>query len=235
LQHPENRIVSYISEPRIYLISSYKIEGNNVFLGDIQDIKQQVVDLVNIRHFPSVLRFPIKYENTTYIEEFRNHPDYNIMGIVIKNPSNGYYSKIRNTTYTNIKELVGNKPSLFSRFVSLYKRMKLNEYVLLFPEHHNYFYYYQSFLNNYINVLESYYHHIYILKNDINHYFTRDKKQHVNMVYHLKNLHKKYQSERNISGPDYKRVNVSEYVNNMDESNLYYALKSYFHLTNSIM
>ena len=230
LQHPENRIVSYISEPRIYLISSYKIEGNNVFLDDMSHIKQQVIELVNEKHFPSVLRFPIKYENTIDVEEFRNHPDYNVMGIVIKNQTTGYYAKIRNNTYMNIKEMIGNSPSLFSRFVSLYKRMKLNEYVSLFPEHHNYFYYYQTFLSNYINALESYYHHIYILKNDINKYFTREKKQHVNMVYHLKNLHKKYLGERNNCGPDYKRVNVTEYVNNIDEANLYYALKQYYHI-----
>jgi hypothetical protein len=232
LQHPENRIVSYITEPRIYLIASYKLEDNNVFLDDMTDIKQQVIELVNVKQLPSVLRFPIKYENTIDVEEFRNHPDYNIMGIVIKNKTSGYYTKIRNNTYINIKEMVGNSPSLFTRFVSLYKQMKLNDYVSLFPEHHNYFYYYQSFLNTYINVLESYYQHIYILKNDINDYFTREKKQHVNMVYHLKNLHKKYQTEKNIYGSQYKRVNVTEYVNNMDEANLLYALKQYYHLIN---
>jgi hypothetical protein len=235
LQHPENRIVSYISEPRLYLISCYKIEGNNVFLDDMNDIKQQVIELVNVKQFPSVLRFPLKYENTIDVEEFRNHSDYNIMGIVIKNQTTGYYAKIRNNTYMNVKEMIGNSPSLFSRFVSLYKRMKLNEYVSLFPEHHNYFYYYQTFLSNYINVLESYYHHIYILKNDINNYFSREKKQDVNMVYHLKNLHKKYLVERNTCGPNYKRVNVTEYVNNIDEANLYYALKQYYHIvTNSL-
>ena len=229
LQHPENRIVSYISEPRIYLIACYKIEGNSVFLDDMSDIKQQVIEYA--KQFPSVLRFPIKYENTTDIEEFRNHSDYNIMGIVIKDKTTGYYTKVRNNTYVTIKEMIGNSPSLFSRFVSLYKQMKLNEYVSLFPEHHNYFYYYQTFLSNYISVLESYYHHIYILKNDINKYFSRERKHHVNMVYHLKNLHKKYQMERNTC-PDYKRVNVTEYVNTMDEANLYYALKQYYHFTN---
>ena len=226
LQHPENRIVSYINEPRIYLISSYKIENNKVFLDDMNDIKEQVVDLVNVKGFPSVLRFPLKYENDTDIEEFLNHPDYNVMGIVIKNPRTGYYSKIRNNTYMNIKEMVGNSPSLLSRFVSLYKQMKLNEYISLFPEHHNYFYYYQCFLNNYIVLLERYYNDIYNLKIDINSYFTRERKEHVNMVYHLKTLYKMYRGRSS-------NVNVIDYVNNMDEGNLFYALKQYYQLLNS--
>lgn len=230
LQHPENRIVSYISEPRVYLISSYKIENNCVMLNDMSDIKQQVNDLVNVRRFPSVLRFPIKYEDTTDVEDFRNHPDYNIMGIVIKNPKNGYYAKIRNTTYMNVKDMVGNSPSLLSRFVSLYKSMRLDEYVSLFPEHHNYFYYYQCLLINYIALLETSYHYIYILKNDINHYFTRENKQHVNMVYHLKQLHIKYRAEKAIYGASYRNVNVVEYVNEMDHANLFYALKQYYNV-----
>lgn len=220
LQHPENRIVSNITEPRIYLISSYKFENNNVLLDDLSDIKRQVVELVNKKNFPSVLRFPLKYEDTTNVEEFRNHPDYNIMGIVIKNPKTGYYTKIRNNTYINVKRMVGNNPSLLSRFVTLYKDMKLNEYISLFPEHYWYFYHYQSLVNNYIYVLESYYHHIFILKNNMNNFFTKEKKHHVNMVYHLKQLHKKYYPE--------KRVNVIEYVNDLDVDNLYYALKQYY-------
>jgi hypothetical protein len=230
LQHPENRIVSYISEPRVYLIASYKIKNNCVMMDDMSDIKQQVIELVNGKRFPSVLRFPIKYEDTTDVEDFRNHPDYNVMGIVIKNPKNGYYAKIRNNTYMNVKEMVGNSPSLLSRFVTLYKNMKLNEYVSLFPEHHNYFYYYQCLLNNYIALLEKSYHYIYILKNDMNNYFTRENKQHVNMVYHLKQLHKKYRAEKAIRGASYRSVDVIEYVNDMDQANLFYALKQYYQL-----
>ena len=228
LQHPENRIVSYITEPRIYLIASYKFENNNVLLNDLSDIKQQVVKLVNENNFPSVLRFPLKYEDNTNVEDFRNHPDYNVMGIIIKNPKTGCYTKIRNNTYMRIKKMVGNSPSLLSRFVTLYKEMKLNEYISLFPEHYGYFYYYQCFLNNYIYVLESYYHHIYILKNNINDYFTKERRHHVNMVYHLKQLHNKYRAEKSIRGSSYKSVNVAEYVNDMDVDNLYYALKQYY-------
>ena len=233
LQHPENRIVSHIIEPRVYLIACYKIKNNYVILGDMSDIKEQVNDLVNIKQFPSVLRFPLKYEDTTDVEDFRNHPDYNVMGVVIKNPVNGYYAKVRNVTYMNVKEMVGNSPSLLSRFITLYKDMKLNEYISLFPEHHEYFYYYQCLLVNYIALLETSYHYIYILKNDVNNYFTKENKQHVNVVYHLKQLHNKYRAEKSIRGSFYKSVNVTEYVNNMDHSNLFYALKQYYQLVSS--
>lgn len=227
-QHPENRMVSSIIEPRIYLIASYKFENNNVLLDDLIDIKQQIIKLVNENNFPSVLRFPVKYEDNINVEEFRNHPDYNIMGVVIKNPKTGCYTKIRNNTYMRIKDMVGNSPSLLYRFVTLYKELKLNEYISLFPEHYDYFYYYQCFLNNYMYVLESYYHHIYILKNNMNDYFTKEKKHHVNMVYHLKQLHKKYCAEKNVRSYSYKNVNVVDYVNDMDLDNLYYALKQFY-------
>jgi hypothetical protein len=188
---------------------------------------------VNVKRFPSVLRFPIKYEDTTSVEDFRNHPDYNVMGIVIKNPRNGYYAKIRNQTYMNVKEMVGNSPSLLSRFITLYKNMRLDEYISLFPEHHNYFYFYQCLLANYIALLDTSYHYIYILKNDVNNYFTRDKKEHVNIVYHLKQLHKKYRDERGSQGYSYGTENVAEYVNGMDHGNLFYALKQYHNLISS--
>jgi hypothetical protein len=119
----------------------------------------------------------------------------------------------------DIKKMIGNSPSILSRFVTIYKAMKLNEYISIFPEHYNYFYYYQSMLNNYIYVLESYYHHIYNLKNSVNTYFSKEKPHHVNMVYHLKNIHKKC-------------INVVDYVNQMDESNLYYAIKQYYQFMN---
>ena len=54
----------------------------------------------------------------------------------------------------------------------------------------------------------------------MNNYFTKEKKHHVNMVYHLEQLHKKYYPE--------KGVDVINYVNDMDVDNLYYALKQYY-------
>jgi hypothetical protein len=208
LQHPENRIVSYVSEPRIYLIACYKIENNNIIVDDLSDIKYQIINLVNEKKYPNVIRFPIKYEYSTNVEDFANHPDYNVMGIVIKNPKTGYYSKIRNNTYMNIKKMIGNSPSLLYRYVKLLKDDLINEYIIM---------------------LESYYRHIYMLKTDINIYFTKDKKHHVNMVYHLKQLHKKYRAEKSEGGDSYLKVNVNEYVNNMDIDNLYYALLQYHH------
>ena len=229
LQHPDNRIVSYVSEPRLYLIACYKIENNNVIIDDLSDIKFQIMNLVNEKKYPNVIRFPIKYEYSTNVEDFSNHPDYNVMGIVIKNPKTGYYSKIRNNTYMNVKKMIGNSPSLLYRFVRLLKEDLLNEYISMFPEHHIYFYQYQSFVSNYVVMLESYYRHIYILKTDINIYFTKDKKHHVNMVYHLKQLHKKYRAEKSEGGDSYRKVNVGEYVVEMDVDNLYYALLQYHH------
>lgn len=229
LQHPDNRIVSYVSEPRLYLIACYKIENNNVIIDDLSDIKFQIMNLVNEKKYPNVIRFPIKYEYSTNVEDFSNHPDYNVMGIVIKNPKTGYYSKIRNNTYMNVKKMIGNSPSLLYRFVRLLKENLLNEYISMFPEHHIYFYQYQCFVSNYVVMLESYYRHIYILKTDINIYFTKDKKHHVNMVYHLKQLHKKYLAEKSEGGDSYRKVNVDEYIVDMDVDNLYYALLQYHH------
>jgi len=227
LQHPENRIVSYVSEPRIYLIACYKIENNNVMIDDLSDIKFQIISLVNEKKYPNVIRFPIKYEYSTNVEEFSNHPDYNVMGIVIKNPKTGYYSKIRNNTYMNVKKMIGNSPSLLYRYIRLLKENLVNEYISIFPEHHMYFYHYQCFIYNYIGMLESYYRHIYMLKTDINIYFTKDKKHHVNMVYHLKQLHKKYRAEKSEYGEGYRKVSVEDYVINLDVDNLYYALLQY--------
>jgi hypothetical protein len=227
LQHPDNRIVSYISEPKIYLISVYHIVNNEVYISDISEIKYQVNSLIKDKNLTRVLRFPLKYEFLSFEQlkcDYQYHPDYNIMGVVIKCPISGYYTKIRNENYMNVKKMCGNSPSLLHRYVNLYKTGKLAEYLSIFTEHYYFMYNYHLLSLDFIQILDLYYTNIYIKKYNLYSFFSKEEKHHVNMVYHLKQLHKKYLSDK-VLYPSLKKVNVAEYVNNLDVDNLCYALK----------
>ena len=225
LQHPENRIVTRNVEPKLYLIACYKIVGTQLFYMSTDDIRNQVSTLIQEKGFKKNLRFPLKYEFTSLDNiraTYQCHPDFNVMGVVIKNPITGQYSKIRSLTYMKIKDMVGNHTSLLYRYITLYKSDELNLYLKYYPEHRFQFNKYFYLIKDFTSLLEMYFHRI-LAGGQFNNYFVRNKPHHVNMVYHLKNLSTSYR-DNNI----YPAIpNVSQYIKDMSIGNLYYALKQF--------
>lgn len=232
LQHPNNRMVGSVTEPRLYLIASYKIIDTQIYYMDkeLENIQRQVSVLIREKEFTHVLRFPMKYKFTSMEnihEIYENHPDYNVMGIVVKNPNTGEYTKVRNNTYLQVKELCGNHTSLLHRYISLVKNEKLHTYIDYYPEHINQFNAYYFLITNFCYTLDTYFYRIFITSGGhINNYFTRNKSHHVNIVYHLKKIYALYLQDNTVS--------VAEYVNNLDISNLYYALKQFSRFSNDV-
>jgi hypothetical protein len=216
LQHPQNRIVGYVKEPLLYLIACYRIIDTQVFYMDMEPIRSQVNNLIRNQNITNILRFPLKYEFTSIDDiqqTFENHPDYSVMGVVLKNPYTGEYSKIRNKRYMSVKELAGNHTSLLYRYITLSKLGKLKPYLDCFPEHYRQFDAYYRLLNAYCYTLENFTRRLSSGRH-INEYFKRTKPHHVNMVYHLKQIQ--------TTG-----IEVSKYILGMTTDNLYYALKQY--------
>ena len=221
LQHPENRIVGVVQEPQLYLVACYKITDKCVFYMDMDHIRSQVNDMIREKMVTRVLRFPVKYEFTT-IDEIKQtygcHSDYNVMGVVIKNPNTGEYAKLRNKTYEQVKKLTGNHTSLLHKYITLSKSGQLQKYLEYYPEHHSQYHYYYYILSSFAFSLETYIKRI-LSGGSINDYFTRGKSHHVNMVYHLKQLNELFIQNNTLD--------VTKYISEMEMGNLYYALKQF--------
>jgi len=233
LQHPENRIVSRNVEPKLYLIACYKIVGTQLYYMDTDHIRSQVSAIIRDKGIKYNLRFPLKYEFTSVDDiriTYQSHPDYNVMGVVIKNPNTGQYSKIRNLTYMKIKDMVGNHTSLLYRYITLYKSGELKIYLKYFPEHLFQFNKYFYLIKDFTSLLEMYFNRI-SAGGHFNNYFTRNKPHHVNMVYHLKNLGALYQGQDRYL----EASSIAHYVNDMSVNNLFYALKQFIRFSDDTL
>ena len=106
LQHPENRIVIPIINPRLFLVAVYKVNNNNV----VEKINNYDLNNVNFVKKYSYEEIVNKIGSTW--EEIRayfndDNLDYKNHGIIVYN-KNGDRLKIRSKNYEKIKMLKGN-------------------------------------------------------------------------------------------------------------------------------
>lgn len=136
LQHPENRIVMPIIEPKLYLVAAYEIIQNNdtiiVIEENIDDIKRYGL------WFGARMFFPERYAFSTYtqlIEQFCSETSpYYVMGVVVKNLNTGERSKFRNPKYEEVKQLRGNQSNLLYHYLTLRQLGKIKDFLFYYPE-----------------------------------------------------------------------------------------------------
>lgn len=131
LQHPRNRIVLFIENPKLYVVCVNRI-----------------VDNVITRMHPSmyfsntIVSFPKWHsdidDNWDKFDEkkfFENDDDTIKMGIVIVDGKTGNRTKLRNPKYEYIKKLRGNQPKSEFRCIELWQQDLVAEYLKYFPEY----------------------------------------------------------------------------------------------------
>ncbi len=121
LQHPENRIVSYVSKPRVFIthigrvLEDGSVEYSHILPDHISKFSPHTFKNMDI------LTNPI----------FKS---YNYKGFMIQDPNSTKRWKILNPEYTKVQELRGNEFSDVSRFLRLRKEGKVKEYLKYFKE-----------------------------------------------------------------------------------------------------
>lgn len=220
LQHPENRIVLPVKNPRIYLTNVYKIQQ------DANEIRVLEVNLLEeIRHSFSHIHelcFPYRYEFTTYsdlINKFgsRNTP-YEVMGIIIKNKKTGERTKIRNPVYEEIRHLRGNQPKLQYQYLCLRQSGKLSEFLKYYPETKEDMSMFRDQLHMFTDNLHKNYISCYVKKEQSLRLYPEQYRT------HMFKLHEHFISDLRPKGLYVTNTVVIKYVNNLPPSLLMYCL-----------
>jgi hypothetical protein len=155
VQHPDNRIVTPISEVAIYLVAAYKIEKNVVSLVDRDSVATRFGDMVKT---PAVISIDNFHNYKTGMES-----DYKKVGIMVYDAL-GQRSKIRNPAYERVRQLRGNQPKLQYRYLVLRKERLVGEYLKFYPEDSKQFTKYREMVHDYTNALYNNYRECYIRK-----------------------------------------------------------------------
>ena len=155
LQHPCNHIVLSIDKPALYLVMTYKIDGDmyqyvnpkshpdyndfvkmgvkfprDFVLTPGKTLEQQFVDSTNhvLEHIPN-------------LEEALSNPlnEFTNVGIMVTDQETGLRTAYHNKIYLEVKSLRGNNPNLHYQYLLLRKIGKVSEFLRYFPMYRKHF------------------------------------------------------------------------------------------------
>lgn len=129
LQHPDNRIVIPIVEPRLFLVGVYSI--HNKFEVCVHDLPQNLPS--GIALLPTIYGNGIPYAELAEKYASMSTP-YTCMGVVIYNKATGERTKLRNPVYEQVRKLRGNQPKLEYQYLCLRKEQKVDDFLKYYPE-----------------------------------------------------------------------------------------------------
>ena len=229
LQHPENRIVLPINEPKIVL--------TNVFRCETKD-DQHIVKKLNQDDFliPFDEQYPGgKYKLSTPLIIKSNEVnsweslidyyssdnlDYKIQGVIIYSDyGNGANrSKFRSKNYEMVKNLKGNTPKLQYQYLHLRQTNKVRDFLKYYPEYKEDFSNLRNEIHDYTNQLYKNYIDCYIHK-------TKSVKEYpYNFKTHMFNLHKLYLDELKQQKKYVSKAVVVSYVNSLHPARAMYSI-----------
>tara|TARA_Y100000780_G_C13691869_1_gene419877 strand:+ start:566 stop:1546 length:981 start_codon:yes stop_codon:yes gene_type:complete len=159
IQHPDNRIVKKVFEPKLYLCNVFKFEGRKVYSIDYKKdniLKKYVM-------YPKDYDFESVDDAIIYNKE-RKPTDYESKGIIIE--YGPYRSKIENPLYNHVLELRGNQAKPKFNFLRLWKTDKIVEFLIYYPEYNDLFDEYIVELTTFIdNLCKNYVEYVEFYKN----------------------------------------------------------------------
>ena len=220
LQHPSNRIVVPFKKPQLYLIAVYEIIQNDTNVTVVEENLTEVrkCGLWNL----TGLRFPDRYEFTTYtelIDKFASgNTPYDVMGIVIKNTETGERSKFRNPIYEEVRHLRGNQPKLQYQYLCLRHSGKLPEFLKYYPETKEEMSKFRDQVHMFTENLHKNYLSCYVRKEQPLRQYSQQYRT------HMFKLHEHFTSNLRPNGLYITNTEVIRYVNNLHPSLLMYCL-----------
>lgn len=188
-KHPNNRLINFVEEPSLYIISAYKNNNDNTFINiDYKDLEYIT--------YNTKVKLPSRYFSSTedVVKTLTNGdaPLIN-MGIVLAEEGTNYHSKVRNKTFEIIKKFKTNNTKLINTFLNLKRKNMEHMYLKLFPENSVDF---NNYSNDYYVLID----YLYNLYYDINvskstHISSLDNIYKINLnnihSYYIQNLREK--------------------------------------------
>ena len=224
LQHPDNRIVSPIIKPQLYLAAVYKIMQTDTEI----KVKQIISEPEFIEKTGVLLPAQLKLST---IDELKfkyasmNTP-YDTMGFVVKEITTGIRCKYRNPVYEDIKTLRGNQPKLLYQYISLRKLGRVGTYLKYFPEHKLEFNNMRDRIHNFTTSLHNSYVGCYVMKE------KPLKEYSLQFRSHMFKLHAFYLEQLREENGKIDRAFVIQYVNALHPAQLMFSLNFNFRKQN---
>ena len=210
LQHPKNRIVKPIVEPKLIITNIYNIVKEDGLQKVYMINDQELIDYYGSEKVGKICKFLTEKQedNTTSWNELIEHYyslnlDYKIQGVIIYNKK-GDRTKIRNKNYEKIKHLKGNSPKLQYQYYTLRQNNKVKEFLEYYPEYKNEFFNFRKELHSYTSQLYQNYINCFIKKQKPLKEYPFQYKT------HMFKLHEHYLLDLK---PDNKYVNKSVVIN----------------------
>jgi hypothetical protein len=125
LQHPENRIVSQVSTPKIFLVSAFKVNDDN----SISNVDLSTIDL----HKPNVFTFEDWNALNTKLTEWNTTYMHNFQGFMITNENNERW-KVRTPEYKRVRMIRQNTPRRDYIWLTEWSKGHLRQYLKYYPE-----------------------------------------------------------------------------------------------------
>ena len=224
IQHPENRIVTPITNTQLWCIKIYKYNNNN-----IDEVPfDYFYNNYSCFHDTSIyvpMRYPVNsYEELVNYYGSENTP-YFCVGIMIYN-KNGDRTKIRNPNYEIIRKLRGNQPKLQYQYLCLRKENKVKDFLNFYPEYKSYFYSYKSKMHEFTAKLYTNYKECFIFKLKVLKDYNFEYK------IHMYNIHKIYLEKLKPLNENISKGIIIEYVNNLHPAQQMFAMN--YNLRNEI-
>jgi len=194
LQHPENRIVTPITKPVLWLIAVYHIH----LIG--------ISEVHHTNHCINAFPMPTTYTFSSYeeAEKFVQDQPFSFKGLMIK--TRGERTKIRNQSYERVKKLRGNSSSMLFTYLTLRSTEDQSEYEKYFPD--NCFPRYESQLTNLITMLHNLYVECFIKKKYPLKTYKQPFKQHMYEL-HMHYLHRLRQEKKFVSKHEVKKYLIT--------------------------
>ena len=188
-KHPNNRLINFVEEPSLYIISAYKNNNDNTFIN---------IDYKHLEYitYNTKVKLPARYFSSIEdVVKTLNNGDAPLinMGIVLAEEGTNYHSKVRNKTFEIIKKFKTNNTKLINTFLNLKRKNMEHMYLKLFPENSVDF---NNYLNDYYVLID----YLYNLYYDINvskstHISSLDNIYKINLnnrhSYYIQNLREK--------------------------------------------
>jgi len=206
LQHPENRIVTTYTEPKITLVHAGKIINNKLELLNIKTIGDNLK--LNI---PTIYNFNSLDEIIGFVEK----QSFEFQGVVLKYGL--VRSKIRNPNYNYVRNIRGNNNNIKYLYFDLKKNLFIPEYLRFFPEYIEQFEDYNKEYNELIDTIFVNYQNYHVRKviKDIKNIPYNARR----FCYELHGVYK--ETKKHIT-----RNVVLNYINSLPPARVVYALNN---------
>ena len=209
MKHPENCIVTASLEKKLYLVAAYKINNDT---GDITEVDRSKLEDLK-KASGEVFNIPELYNNASYLElqaKFAgNNTPYYVQGVMVRDPTTGMRSKIRNPNFEHVKKLRGNTAKLQFRYYQLRKMCAVDKYLKYFKQDTDAFAIFREQLCRFTELLYNTYRNAYIYKN------MERTEIPLYLQYHCRALHNRY---LNRLRPNKEKMSfrvVSKYLDNL--------------------